>query len=99
LISKEGKFIYSTTVKATMNNNVSFTLEAYPNPVTQNVLVKVYGSENGEVVISDISGKIVLQTTMNGSESEVNLSKMAAGVYFIKYRGGNFSKTIKITKQ
>lgn len=98
LVSKDGSYVYSTIVKATVDAG-GFALEAYPNPASKNVTIKVSGSANGNLVVTDISGKVVLQTVMSGSESGIDFSKMAAGVYFIRYTDGNFSKTVKISRQ
>jgi len=99
LLNKNGRFSYSKTVIAVMPDSKAFALEAYPNPVAEKVLVKVYGSENGSLSISDITGKVILTTVMKGTESDIDLNKIAAGVYFIRYTDGHFSETIKIMKQ
>ena len=58
-------------------------LNLYPNPVSNG---KVYISSkndfNKSIIIFDVLGKKVLQTTM--SSKELNISNLAPGVYIIK---------------
>lgn len=100
LVSKDGKSIYSKVVSATVASGKGFDVFAYPNPTRNSVQVKVSGSENGAVTLSDITGRVVYQSMLSGTEATIDLSKVADGVYFIKYTDNNsMTKTIKINKQ
>ncbi|KAA5532717.1 T9SS type A sorting domain-containing protein [Taibaiella lutea] len=99
LINKDGKFIYSKVVEATVNVKGSFTVEAYPNPAKNNVNVKVFGSQNGDITLADIAGRVIYQSKVKGNEINIDLTKVANGVYFLKYVDNNLTKTIKLNKQ
>lgn len=99
LVSKDGKFTYSKVVSAVVKGAGGFSVKAYPNPVKNNVQVKVSGSENGDITLSDIAGRVIYQSKVTGSEINIDLNKLSEGVYFIKYTDNNLTKTIKISKQ
>jgi hypothetical protein len=99
LINKDGKFIYSKVVEATVNAKGSFTVEAYPNPAKNNVNVKVFGSQNGDITLADIAGRVIYQGKVKGNEINIDLTKVSNGVYFLKYVDNNLTKTIKLNKQ
>jgi len=99
MISKDGKFTYSKVVSAIVPADNGFAVEAYPNPAKNNVKVKVIGSQNGAITLADIAGRIVYHGTVKGNEINIDLSKIANGVYFLKYVDNNLTKTIKLNKQ
>lgn len=98
LVSKDGKFIYSRVVSAVVASK-GFDVKAYPNPAKNNVKVSVSGSQNGSITLSDIAGRVIYQGQVNGNETNIDLTKVANGVYFLKYVDNNLNKTIKLNKQ
>jgi GEVED domain/Secretion system C-terminal sorting domain len=62
----------------------------YPNPVNDVMTVSITAdkAERGEMIIADISGKIVYTRTLNIAQGDnklpVNVSNMASGAYIIK---------------
>ena len=70
-------------------------LSFYPNPVSSG---KIYVTSklglDKEVIIYDVLGKKVLQTTMNSKE--LNVSSLAVGVYIIRFREGDDTATRKL---
>jgi hypothetical protein len=58
-------------------------LNLYPNPVTNGkVYITSKNDLNKQIIIFDVLGKKVLQTTI--STKELNVSNLAPGVYIIK---------------
>jgi hypothetical protein len=70
-------------------------LNLYPNPVSNG---KVYISSKNdltkEIIIFDVLGKKVLQTTINSKE--LNISNLSPGVYIIKIDEDEASATRKL---
>jgi hypothetical protein len=63
------------------NNTVSGT--AYPNPTNDNVTVSLNEKENGSIVVTDLTGKVVFNNAlslMNG-QATVNMSNLQSGMY------------------
>jgi hypothetical protein len=101
MISSSGSSSYSPIVTATVKAGAAFYVEAYPNPVTDVLTVRVMGTPaaNAAVVITDISGKLIRSVSLSLNRVEVNMSDLAAGVYMLKYTDAAHSQTMKITKQ
>ena len=73
-------------------SNDSFDAEAsfvvYPNPVTEGVL---YFSVAADVTVHDVSGRLVAQVS---NATELNVSNLNRGVYFVKTSNGVTTKVI-----
>lgn len=73
-------------------NAMSFAL--YPNPAAATVLVSGLQGPN-TIHVTDISGRIISSTAINGSTTEVNLNGMQSGVYFVKVHNSYGQTAIK----
>ena len=93
-------FAIGTVQAQEPKNPASTTIEDlnfYPNPVTNG---KIYITSKNvsakEIVIYDVLGKRVLQTTLNVNNKEVNVSALNPGVYIIKIKEGEATATRKL---
>jgi hypothetical protein len=79
----------------TQESSVIEGLSLYPNPVSNG---KVYITSKNDVekdiIIFDVLGKKVIQTTINSRE--LNISNLSPGVYIIKINEGDASATRKL---
>jgi hypothetical protein len=70
-------------------------LSLYPNPVSSGkVYITSKNDLDKEIIIFDVLGKKVLQTTL--SSRELNISNLTSGVYIIKINEGDASATRKL---
>lgn len=70
-------------------------LNLYPNPVSNGkVYISSKNDSNKEIIIFDVLGKKVLQTTI--SSKELGISNLIPGVYIIKINEGEASATRKL---
>jgi hypothetical protein len=101
MINKSGSVLYSSIVSATMKAAGSFNVEAYPNPVTDVLTVRLMGTPaaNAVIVIADVTGKTVRTVALMGSSTEIDMSGLAQGMYLIKYSDAVHSQMIKVSKQ
>jgi hypothetical protein len=83
--------IISSVVES--NNNSS--LEVYPNPASNKISLKCE-EENLSVQIFDMNGRIVLKTNCN-TNSPIDISGLANGMYFLRAIGKNNHNTVKFT--
>ncbi len=58
-------------------------IKAYPNPVAEQLFVE--SDEPGNIIIIDLSGRILLQKEMNGYKEEIDVSDYLPGTYFLKF--------------
>ncbi len=73
-----------------------FTSKMYPNPAKNTT--RVEWSESGKAYISliDISGRVVYQSTTLNQYQDISLSRVNAGMYFVKIDIGNSSSINKL---
>jgi hypothetical protein len=77
-------------------------LEAYPNPVRNNLTINVYGVSsisNGQLSIYDAAGKLITTGTLVNNSIIINTRAFASGIYLIKYTDGKQKYTVKVMKQ
>ncbi|MCI9845285.1 T9SS type A sorting domain-containing protein [Flavobacterium pectinovorum] len=70
----------------------------YPNPV-KNKLALSNTANIDEVELLAVSGKSVLVKKINDIHSEIDLSNISTGIYFLKVKSEEKTKTIKIVKE
>lgn len=70
------------------------TIKFYPNPTNGEITISL--PEIAKVTLTDLSGKIILKTTLEAGESTMNLGSLSKGIYLINFAGDNFTKTDKV---
>lgn len=70
----------------------------FPNPV-QNLLNISNSSNIDSIEVISVSGKSILSKKINNTYSEIDLSGISSGFYFLKVKSEGKSKTIKIIKK
>lgn len=77
--------------------NASYSVSVYPNPATNNVTVSVDGlTGKAQVSVIDMSGRTVMTSTMESDATQLNVSKLAQGTYFVRINGENISTVHKL---
>ena len=76
-------------------------LRVYPNPATEYINVSFASkSKTASLQIFDENGKPVLQKTLTpGLSNHINISHLAAGVYFVQTSDGTTTQSARFTKQ
>ena len=72
--------------------------KVYPNPVVDVLNVEAAGKVKS-LSIYDLSGKVVSTHVMNAVKSQVNLSKLAPGVYVVNIETENGTQSVKVVKK
>ena len=101
MLTATGEVEYSKVVTAVVNGKDAFVVRAYPNPITDNKLtVEVTGTMNNNptILVTDITGKVVKSVNVVNSKTDVDMTGLSSGVYFVKYMDAVQSHTIKVTK-
>ena len=99
MVDKDGKFTYSNVIKV---DNRSFTLQAYPNPVT-NFLKLEHGpaSAAAEFRIMNAAGKLVQRffPTIGSTYNLIPVEALSSGTYFIQYLNGLENYSLSFIKK
>ncbi|HTN46842.1 MAG TPA: T9SS type A sorting domain-containing protein, partial [Flavipsychrobacter sp.] len=84
-----------------VNGGNAFEVEAFPNPATDVVNVRVNGvqGKDAKILVTDLAGKMIQMVTMTSANQVINVSGLANGIYMIKYVDSNHQQTLRVTKQ
>ncbi len=81
-----------------VNEAVAAAVSVYPNPVSTNLNIEL-GTEESEVAVYDLSGKLMaIETNVSGKLS-VNAAVWAAGIYQVVVKTNSGTKTVSVAKQ
>jgi len=90
-----GTYLLSFQISRTalsIEENESITFNIYPNPANETVWIETNGSlEKGNIELVNMLGQVVLKQTVSQQTTKTNLdvSNLQSGVYFVKYTSGN----------
>ena len=82
-------------------SDASFELTAFPNPVTEKLIVSIKGIEgvDAEIQVIDYAGNLVSTQSMKEIQATIDFNHMASGAYLIRYKDKEGrTGTLKVTK-
>ncbi|WP_223033756.1 fibronectin type III domain-containing protein [Hanstruepera marina] len=91
---------YTVNVNATLSTtdlDTGLTFTYYPNPVTNSLVLKAQ-KDIESLSIYNMLGQEVLRTVPNSTGTEVNMSALQTGTYFVKVTIDNVTETVRILK-
>ena len=83
----------SVEVKSVVTSNV----KVYPNPATDNIFVE--NLENGNLTIINVNGSVVIDKAITSNKTEIDISRLPAGMYILKTVSRDATTTRKFVKQ
>jgi len=87
-----------TVTSINENNALNSFLSVYPNPVTNELVVKNTSNENLQITLLDLTGKVLLKQNSVLGVNSINTSELTNGIYFIKVSNATNVATYKIVK-
>ncbi len=76
------------------NNIAANSMKLYPNPASS--IVNVATPDNGQIIIVDISGKIVHTQATSENETQVNIAQFTRGFYQVYYKTNSITHHSKL---
>ncbi|MES2397701.1 MAG: LamG-like jellyroll fold domain-containing protein [Bacteroidota bacterium] len=76
--------------------NINGLFKIYPNPANDKLFVSVNKNSTGNIVITDVLGKKVKQIKTTELKTEINISDLQSGIYFITLTQENMNSVQKI---
>lgn len=70
----------------------------FPNPAQKIIRINSQYEEELKIIIVDVSGMPVINAEINSKETPLDISKLKAGIYFIKIFGSQKIEAIKFVK-
>jgi hypothetical protein len=79
-------------------NNV---MKLYPNPATDIITIDANLSTTATPIVSiaDISGRVVMIKELKAERTNLDISSLAPGMYFVKYANDKQTEVLKFTKE
>lgn len=73
----------------------------YPNPATDHISISIQTEtmDQAEATIIDTKGNVMLQQALNQRQTEMNISTLNTGIYFVKITSRHFNKVSKLIVQ
>ncbi len=69
-----------------------------PNPVSSVLTISSTNGNDYSIKVADLSGKIVIEKSLNGFENNVDVSSLTTGAYLVTLSTDKATETIKILK-
>jgi len=89
--------IYTSSALSLNDNFATKNIKLYPNPTSNFVNFTI--EENISVIITDLSGKTVLNTKYSSGNVQIDLSHLQTGMYIANFVGETFEQIEKIIKK
>ena len=93
-------YTYNTNSAINKTTNTASLIDIYPNPVTDNLIIKINELEPIYAAIYNVDGKLVhsFDNCIGKSELNYNVSGLPKGTYLIKMLSENGNKVYKFIK-
>ena len=72
------------------------TISIYPNPTDGQLQINVTNSNINNIVVTDITGKVLVEAAVNSDLAEIDLSSYPKGIYLVNVVTENGSYTEKV---
>ncbi|NUM31953.1 MAG: T9SS type A sorting domain-containing protein [Bacteroidetes bacterium] len=90
----ELEYIETSSLSSKEINKDNLKNVVVANPIGENLIIKNKGSENCEIIITDINGKTVLSATLHaGEEIKEDAAKLSNGIYIMNVKGKETNDT------
>jgi len=95
-IPKASVFVSKTNIAS--KNQLS-RIKIYPNPADEYLNVALPNNTLPKYVVQNLYGNVVMEGIMSNSSQKVNISNLAAGIYFIKFTENSQFQMFKFIKE
>lgn len=99
LVDIDGKIEYSRIIALDVNCSKGSVL-VYPNPARDFINVNVTGADNKGTMVQLFNGvgQVMLNKTLQNGTTQLDISRMASGIYQLKLVNSNGTENIKVVK-
>jgi photosystem II stability/assembly factor-like uncharacterized protein len=87
-----------TSPLATNTVTATAKFKIYPNPATTTVTISASDVDSYKLNVTDLTGKTVMTTSLNGMENNLDISALSSGAYFFELSSNNKREVVKILK-
>ena len=101
VLNNDGSRFYSKVVSATVSTK-GLDIEAYPNPVKDELTVRANGVVNGTgtLLLMDVSGRVVGRAGIESNGiATFSMDHLSQGMYILKFQDDSTTQTIRVNKK
>ena len=95
--TKEIMQSFRATDALSLEDNALAKVKLYPNPASNNI--RFTNIQEATIMITDVTGKVVLQTEGVDENSIINVSNLNSGIYLVNIKNESMNETIKFVKK
>lgn len=95
--TKEIMQSFKATDALSLEDNSIAKVKLYPNPATNSI--RFANIQESSIMITDITGKVVLQTEGVDENSVINVSNLNSGIYLVNIKNELMNETVKFVKK
>lgn len=88
---------FKATDALSLEDNTLAKVKLYPNPASNNI--RFTNIQEATIMITDVTGKVVLQTEGVDENSLINVSNLNSGIYLVNIKNESMNETIKFVKK
>lgn len=96
LDTKDFYFYANSVTGVTVPEILSNEIQIYPNPASEQLTIEMGNFENCKLKITDITGKIIREYSINSNKTVIPLTQFKPGAYFFVIENGSTKKTNKV---
>jgi hypothetical protein len=74
----------------------SAAVTVYPNPATEQIVVSVKQQGNWNVMLTSITGSVLLQTVISQASQTISMEQYPAGMYYLQLQNANGGKWVEV---
>lgn len=97
-ISSRTTYYYSDSTMSLTDLSNSDLITIYPNPVQNNLHIKLKNETNGNASLYDMNGRLVLEQKLHTLNTALNIETLHSGMYLLEILTANGFATKRITK-
>ncbi|RQO31051.1 hypothetical protein DBR32_10110 [Taibaiella sp. KBW10] len=91
--------LYQYSKAISLSNNCQQSLSIYPNPARDQVTINGLTSNQSDIKVYNVEGKLIMNKTVKGVTVTLDISTLPNGVYHFEIISGNQSQTIEVHKR
>ncbi|MCB0697059.1 MAG: T9SS type A sorting domain-containing protein [Chitinophagaceae bacterium] len=85
----------------TLSQTGLFVMDAYPNPMQDNLTVQFNGQigNNARLTLIDLTGKVVYNAPVYSDKVTIDAAELPSGIYIVKYTDDVHNQVMRVTKK
>lgn len=74
-------------------------INIYPNPTKGALVIELNNATNNNIQVLDVTGRLILEKNATADRTELNISDLSNGIYYVRILSGNTVEVRKIIKE